>query len=85
MHACTCRRKDVAPALKQLAVTILMKSNDKNWQWLYVIPLYHFMAGLSSPYEPIPLDKEIKRRFWDELEDFRKKQLQSKRLFIDAL
>ena len=67
------------PALRELAVTIIMKLNEKNWQWLYVVPLYHFVAGLSSPYEPIPLDKEIKWNFWDELEGVRKKQ-QSKRL-----
>ena len=37
------------------------------------------MAGISSPYEPISLDKEIMWRFWDELEGVKKKQ-QSKRL-----
>lgn len=68
------------PALKELAMTIV-KSNDKDWPWLFVVPLYHFMAGLSFPYEPIPLDKEMKWRFWDELEVVRKKQ-QSDRLLI---
>ena len=73
------RRKVVMPALRELAVTIIMKSHEKNWRWLYVVPLYHFMAGLSSPYELVPLDEEIKWNFWDELEGVRKKQ-QSKRL-----
>ena len=72
----------VLPALRQLAVTIIMKSNDKNWQWLYVVPLYHFMIGLSSPYEPIPLDKEIKWKFWCELESVRKKQQSNRLLYI---
>ena len=73
------RCKVVTPALRQLAVTIILKSNDKNWQWLYVVPLYHFMAGLSSPNEPIPLDRNITWKFWNELEGVRKKQ-QSNRL-----
>ena len=79
------RNDVVTPAIKELAVSIIMKSNDKNWQWLYVVPLYHFIAGLSSPYEPIPLDREIKWLFWRELENdkiiIRKKQ-QPNRLFV---
>ena len=67
------------PALKDLAVTIIMKSNEKNWQWLYVVPLYHFMAALSSPYHSFSLHGPINWKFWDELESVRKKQ-QSERL-----
>ena len=68
------RSKVVMPALRQLAVTIIMKSNEKNLKWLYVVPLYHFMAGLSSPYELVPLNKPILWKFWDQLESVRNKQ-----------
>ena len=80
------RKNVVSRALKELAVSIILKSNDKNWQWLYVVPLYHFMLGLSSPYETIPLDKEIQWLFWHELEDdkiiIRKKQQPYRLLFF---
>ena len=66
-------------SLKHLAMTIILKSNEKNWQWLYVVPLHHFMAALSSPYHSFSLDEPIKWRFWEELESVRKKQ-QSQRL-----
>ena len=65
-------------SLKHLAMTIILKSNEKNWQWLYVVPLYHFMAALSYPYS-FSLDQPINWRFWEELESVRKKQ-QSERL-----
>ena len=71
----------VKTALKEFAVTIILKSNEKSWQWLYVVPLFHFVAGLSSPYQSIPLDKEIQWNFWSELEGVRKKHL-SKRYFL---
>ena len=62
-------------ALKQLALTIIMKSNEKSLQWLFVVPLFHFMSGLSSPYQPFPLEREITWNFWYQLESVRSKQL----------
>ena len=59
------------PALKNLALGIIKKSNGKNFQWLLFVPLYHFMAGLSTPYEALALDKEIQWQFWDELKNVR--------------
>ena len=44
------------PALKDLAIGIIVKSNGRNFQWLLVVPLFHFMAGLSFPYEPLPFE-----------------------------
>ena len=74
-------RKDiVGSALKQLALTIIIKSNEKSWQWLFVVPLFHFMSGLSSPYQPFPLEREITWKFWFELEGVRNKQ--SKRFVL---
>lgn len=71
-------RKVVAAALKELAVTILQKSNERNWRWLQVLPLFHFVSGLNAPFKPIPLNEEIKCNFWKELESSRKKQTQAR-------
>ena len=64
----------VKPALKSLALTILQKSSDKNWRWLQVVPLFHFMAGLSCPFKAVPLNEKISWSFWIELLNARKKQ-----------
>ena len=67
-------REVVAAALRKLALTILQKSNEKNWRWLQVVPLYHFVINLNTPFKQITLDAEFKWTFWKELESARKKQ-----------
>ena len=71
-------REAVAAALKKLAVTILQKSNERNWRWLQVLPLFHFVSHLNTPFKPIPLNAEIECNFWKELESSRKKQTQAR-------
>ena len=71
-------REIVSTAFKKLALTILQKSNEKNWRWLQVVPLFHFVSGLNAPFKPIPLNEEIKWKFWKELEGPRKKQTQAR-------
>ena len=77
-----CRHTVVKPALKNLALSILRKSSDKNWRWLQVVPLFHFLTGLNSPYKTVPSNPnhEIKWIFWAELESTRKKQTHSRLL-----
>ena len=70
-------REVVAAAFKKLAVTILQKSNEKNWRWLQVVPLYHFVSHLNTPFKAIPLNPEIECNFWKEMESARKKQTQA--------
>ena len=72
----------VRPALKSLALTILQKSNDKNWRWLQVVPLHHFMSGLSCPFKAVPLNKKIKWNFWAELLIAKKKQSHERLIVI---
>ena len=71
-------REIVAAALKKLAVTILQKSNERNWRWLQVLPLYHFVSRLNTPFKTISLNAEIECNFWKELESARKKQTQAR-------
>ena len=75
VNYCLFRNQTVNPALKGLALLLLKKSGQRNWRWLQVVPLFHFLTGLSVPYQTIPVKNEdIKWNFWIELELARKKQ-----------
>lgn len=67
-------------ALKKLALLILQKSSDRNWKWLENLPLFHFLAKLSVPFQTVPIDKQISWVFWPELVNSRKKQFQNRLL-----
>ena len=65
---------------------LLKKSDQRNWRWLQVVPLFHFLTGLSVPYQTIPVKSEdIKWNFWIELETTRKKQHSNSQRFCDYI
>lgn len=37
--------------------------------WLYVLPLYHFLKEYSEPFTPIPIGPEIQWTFWKKITD----------------
>ena len=34
------------------------KTNEKNWDWLYVLPLCHFLSGLCKPFASLAYHPE---------------------------
>ena len=61
--------KTIATAVKALCQRQMKDStNETNVDWLFVLPLYHFMDGKSEPFMPPEYDPE-KILFYTELMD----------------
>ena len=59
-------RKTLKTSVLKVCQHIISKYQGKNSTWLMAIPLFHFLAGVSKPYKPLPHHHaEIKWKFWE--------------------
>lgn len=58
-------RKDLYLAIEWLCRNFIKLTHGKNIDWLQVLPLYHFLRGISQPFVPIEMNPEMQWTFWE--------------------
>ena len=54
-------RQSLAIAIGELcneAIKFTFKEDPPNWDWLYVLPLYHFLSRACEPFASLEYDPE---------------------------
>ena len=68
----------MSAAIKRLCKEAMkFKTKEANWDWLYALPLYHFMLRFCEPFASLEYDPEkiqfnARARLFD-YDEFRKK------------
>ena len=66
-------REKLADCVAAVSEHIIAFSKGKNKSWLKPIPLFHFLAGVSEPYQPLPYDHtDIKWILWNNIKKIKK-------------
>ena len=86
---CIYRERVHEGVLRLCKEAMMFKTAQRNWDWLFVLPLCHFLSGACDPFASLNLNPTL-RDFTSRAQDYsynelRKKNLQGYCLFSSSL